>query len=58
MRDILEFLDQDMAEWAQHIDLFGIVRGPPDHVFEVDPSAKPLPLFAEGGLAARAEFHL
>ena len=54
----MEFLDQVMAEWAQHIDLFGIVRGPPDHVFEVDPSAKPLPLFAEGGLAARAEFHL
>ena len=47
LRDVLELVDQDVAERADIAAGLGIVRGAQDHVLEVDPAAEALLVFFE-----------
>lgn len=47
MRDVLELVDQNVAERADIAASLGVARGAQDHVLEIDPTAESLLLFLE-----------
>src|SRR5690606_25057261 len=46
LRDVLKLVDQDMAERAAEAAVLHIARSAQDHVFEIDPGAEALLVFA------------